>query len=389
MKKKGIILVILFMLLFGISNVKADYCEPQALKQLAKIVYMEIGGTEASNKEDTFFMRLTTASVILNNASTKNGNGWYEKLYNLTNSNYANYSTYKDRQFADIVPNYKKGEMLYISSLVLKGKYNIPKNIIGQASCACTLGAENCSGIDVGLEAYNCTAPGWAKEWTHVNTGSSDFDTYFAYSKYDSSISNNDVFGDAVISTEVSYYKQLAKNFELDNYSNFTVDNVCDIKGDTGNNTPNNNNNKDNNNNNDDDDTAFETCTNPDILKVIYFFTLIIDIVKIIIPIGLIIMGMIDFSKSVVTSDESIQKKNISLFVKRIIYAVLIFIVPWIIEVLIVSLGDLTEGVNYTDCLDNANSETIEAIENGTYNYSSGLNYERNEIADNRFNTLN
>lgn len=109
-----------------------------------------------------------------------------------------------------------------------------------------------------------------------------------------------------------------------------------------------------------------DACTNPDILRVIYFAKLILDIVKIVIPVGLIIMGMIDFSKSVVTSDEGTQKKNVKLFVKRIIFAVLVFAVPWIVETLIVSLGNLTDGVNFTDCLKNANPEKIEELDAST-----------------------
>ena len=104
-----------------------------------------------------------------------------------------------------------------------------------------------------------------------------------------------------------------------------------------------------------------DACTNPDILKVIYFFQLILDIIKIIIPIGLIVMGMIDFSKSVITSDENAQKKNTSLFVKRLIYGVLVFIVPWIVETLMIWLGNITEEVNFTDCLEN--TEYIEHYE--------------------------
>lgn len=108
-----------------------------------------------------------------------------------------------------------------------------------------------------------------------------------------------------------------------------------------------------------------DACTNSDILRVIYFFLLIVDIVKIIIPIALIVLGIIDFSKSVVTSDEKVQKKVISLFIKRLIYAVLVFAVPWIIEVLMVTLGNLavTDEINFTDCLENANSECIDALE--------------------------
>ena len=110
-------------------------------------------------------------------------------------------------------------------------------------------------------------------------------------------------------------------------------------------------------------------CENPDILRVIWFGLEIVDIVKIIIPIALIVLGIIDFSKSVITSDEGIQKKSGKLFLKRIIYAVLVFIVPWLIKVFIITLGDLsvlkTNEVNFTDCLDNANSECIDALETG------------------------
>lgn len=74
---------------------------------------------------------------------------------------------------------------------------------------------------------------------------------------------------------------------------------------------------------------------------------------------------MIDFSKSVVSSDEGAQKKNMTLLGKRIVFAILVFAVPWIVETLMVSLGNLTEGVNFTDCLENANSDCIEQLENG------------------------
>ena len=108
-----------------------------------------------------------------------------------------------------------------------------------------------------------------------------------------------------------------------------------------------------------------EACTNPDILRVIYFFLLMVDIVKIVIPIALIVLGIVDFSKSVVISDEKVHKKTLNLFLKRMLYAVLVFAVPWIIEVVMVNLGNaIDEEVNFTDCLDNANAECIEALEN-------------------------
>ena len=107
-------------------------------------------------------------------------------------------------------------------------------------------------------------------------------------------------------------------------------------------------------------------CTNPDILKVIYFFMLIIDIVKIIVPIALIIFGIIDFSKAVISGDEKEQKKSFNLFGKRLLYGVLIFTVPWIVEVLMVTLGDLLDKDNmgnFTDCIQNANADKISELE--------------------------
>ena len=53
------------------------------------------------------------------------------------------------------------------------------------------------------------------------------------------------------------------------------------------------------------------------------------------------------------------------LLVKRIVFAVLVFAVPWIVEVLMINLGNLTEGVNFTDCLENATGDCIDQLENG------------------------
>lgn len=116
-----------------------------------------------------------------------------------------------------------------------------------------------------------------------------------------------------------------------------------------------------------------EICTNIGVLKVIQFFLIIVDILKVIIPIVLIVLGIIDFSKSVTTNDEKVHKKSVNVFITRLLCAVLVFALPWIIEVIMITLGDLLgeEGrTNFTDCIDNANKETIQSIENGTYGWA-------------------
>lgn len=345
MNKKRILLSILLMLMLilGVNSVNASSCDRQTAEQLAKIVYNEAGSDSAKNSEDNFFQKVTTASIVLNNANNKSGSTMYEKMLNLTDNNYQGYSGYKNNSFSSEVPQSKQGEMLYIAELVLTGKYNVPVNIIYQASKGIVTG----SGATI---------------WTYVENPSEGFiDIYFGYTG--DSLKKTDVFGNTLSDTSVEYYKKLANSYKKSSYS-VTSSTVCN--GNVSINPSSNNNSNNNSNKNDKKSEGIvDACTNPDILKVIYFAKLILDIVKIVIPIGLIIMGMIDFSKSVVTSDDGIQKKNMKLFIKRIIYAVLVFAVPWIVETLIVNLGNLTDGVNFTDCLENAESECIEKLENG------------------------
>lgn len=355
MKKKILLNILLIItLILGINVVEASSCNKETAEQLAKIVYNEVGADTAKNSEDNFFQRVTTASIVLNNANNKSGSTMYEKMINLTNNNYANYSTYKNSSFSDVVPQSKQGELLYIAELVLTGKYNVPVNMT--------------------LQAADYIVTSYGTIWTYIENPGLD-DIYFGYEG--GSLKNVDVFGNTLSDTSVEYYKKLANSYKKTSY-NVTSSNVCNGNVST---TPNNNssgNNSNNNSNSNKSSTIVDACTNPDILRVIYFAKLILDIVKIVIPIGLIIMGMIDFSKSVVTSDDGVQKKNMQLFIKRVIYAILVFAVPWIVETLIVTLGNLTEGVNFTDCLENADSECIEQIESGTF---TGKCYDKKDYA--------
>ena len=126
----------------------------------------------------------------------------------------------------------------------------------------------------------------------------------------------------------------------------------------------------------------FPVCENPEILKVIFFASIIVDIVKIIIPIGLVIMAMVDFSKGVTSNNEGDNKKNLSRLIKRFVYAILIFAVPWIVKIVIINLGNLTKDVNYTDCLKNATEEKIKELQpiydewlKSQENQSGGVNF--------------
>ena len=341
-----------------INNVQAEeMCTTEAAQQLAKILYTETGsGNFIGNVENYFFVEATTAGIILNQANGIDGDNWYEKIYNLSDNIYAGYSTYKDKPFETVVKEKRQGELLYIAELVLTGKYYLPKNLYGQASCACLLGTNHCEGVDTEVPWQNCTGKeGWAQEWIHFESvNPKAFDIYFGYSKYQS-LYTTDIFGNKLPSTEPSYYRTLAKKYRLTDYSDYTVETVCNgntlEKNNTTTTKPNNK------------IEFIEACKNPSILKIIYFIDIIIDIVKVIVPIALIVLGIINFSKSVGTNDVEVQKKSVKILAKRLLSAVIIFALPWLIEVIITILGDLTGKINFAECLENANKTKIELLE--------------------------
>lgn len=77
---------------------------------------------------------------------------------------------------------------------------------------------------------------------------------------------------------------------------------------------------------------AAGTC-NIDIDAIVPAFTVsIINLVKIVIPIILIVFGMIDLGKAVMSNDEKTMKAAQTTFIKRIVYAVIIFFIVAIVQ---------------------------------------------------------
>lgn len=69
----------------------------------------------------------------------------------------------------------------------------------------------------------------------------------------------------------------------------------------------------------------------------------LINIVKIAVPIILIIMGIIDLSKAMMSPDDGAMKKSQGSFIKKIIAAVLVFLIPTILDLV---LGIIATGTN-------------------------------------------
>lgn len=77
-----------------------------------------------------------------------------------------------------------------------------------------------------------------------------------------------------------------------------------------------------------------------------------VTIIKIGIPLILIFLGMLDLGKAVMAQKEDEIKKSQQLFVKRLISAVLVFLVVFIVQLVIglVAGDDQTSITNCIDC---------------------------------------
>ena len=112
----------------------------------------------------------------------------------------------------------------------------------------------------------------------------------------------------------------------------------------------------------------FEFCDinqNPEVLAGFRLGGIVITIIKIVVPIILIILGMIDMSKAVIDSNNDAIKKSAIVFGKRAIAAVLIFFVPAIMKSIFESIDSwkdksgefnpcLTCLLNVSECPSNA-----------------------------------
>ena len=105
-----------------------------------------------------------------------------------------------------------------------------------------------------------------------------------------------------------------------------------------------------------------DACQHPGILRIIYFGSLLLDIVFTLVPIGLIVILMIDFSKAVIGGDEKAVKST-KIVGKRIIYAMIVFCIPWIVEVFMSLMDSVGFSVNYQECLSNAKSDKAKEAE--------------------------
>lgn len=96
------------------------------------------------------------------------------------------------------------------------------------------------------------------------------------------------------------------------------------------------------------------TCSleiNPIVPGVIRAF---VTILKIVVPIILIVFGILDISKAVMANDEKEMKEAQKKFIKRIVYAVVIFFIVALVQFLFTRLAKADSNKDTVDSSDTA-----------------------------------
>ena len=74
-------------------------------------------------------------------------------------------------------------------------------------------------------------------------------------------------------------------------------------------------------------------------LTIIGMARIVVQILQILVPIALIVWGSIDIGKAVIAGDEKKIKEAQKPFVKRIIAAIIVFLIPWLVNIIIGFVG--------------------------------------------------
>lgn len=101
-------------------------------------------------------------------------------------------------------------------------------------------------------------------------------------------------------------------------------------------------------------------CADPSVLATILFIKKLTKILSIIVPAILVILLTIDIVKSVASSDDDELKRAQRLSAKRIVYALVIFFVPILVDAAFGLLSSVK--VTGSECYTNATDEKIEVL---------------------------
>ena len=100
-------------------------------------------------------------------------------------------------------------------------------------------------------------------------------------------------------------------------------------------------------------------CQNPEVLTISKYVRLVINLIRIIVPIALMISLMVTFINAMTGKGDDELPKALKQSVNKILAAILVFLIPTFINTIMSTMN--ATSINYKDCLDNATEENISA----------------------------
>lgn len=90
-----------------------------------------------------------------------------------------------------------------------------------------------------------------------------------------------------------------------------------------------------------------------DTVKVWQLLGSVITLIKIVIPLILIVLGMVDLGKAVISNEDKAINKSVTKLVQRFVAAVVVFFIPAIVSAIFnaIDLMTPTENDEYNKCI--------------------------------------
>lgn len=99
-----------------------------------------------------------------------------------------------------------------------------------------------------------------------------------------------------------------------------------------------------------------ETLCEDDVLTVVSGVKFVLKLIQYAIPCALIILGTIDMFKAMTSGDEKATKEIQKKFVKRLVYAAVAFLIPFIVSLTFTMLSKVIVNDDTKDAKDTSNT---------------------------------
>ena len=98
-------------------------------------------------------------------------------------------------------------------------------------------------------------------------------------------------------------------------------------------------------------------CDNPSVLEILRIIRIVIQFIKVIVPIILIFSLLFSFAKAVYSDDNDLLARTSKSAIPKTVAAILVFFVPTFVNLIVGATGD---NVSYMNCLKNSTNEKID-----------------------------